>query len=557
MICILLLGALSGCQKNESATQLSPEPTAEPTVEPVDPYAEIETAEIKTGRHEREEGYPNPFKTHYVEIPHAAVHMEDAIFEESTLREAGKTIAEDMQTVADALGEAPEKVTVYLVQHMDRPIFLNEHVICAVDDLLSGAYREALCGACYGLSTPWKQVGLAAYIFGIPDERGLKEYYSDEAHALTASCAAMYLLEGFADEQTAEAARKTAQSMTLYLLSNGGLPAMKSVVSTAEFLPEWQAYIGINVPIVLPEGSEYAGTVTAVSDRLYRCIVRRDHTTFLLEKDSFADAPDDLYRFLCAFFSGAEMVLDKIRTELPGYTALAEERFSSPITIVLMPESVGSSGTSGPNRMDVHRGDLALHELVHALLWTDINELLHEQLTYLWQNEAIAQYFSLSAITFAFPTTEYDSFEAMAEEWFSEEFKTDPDYVTALWNVYCAAKAENAAASDAVRDDYAWQSAIGICGLLVENDPLEDRFRTFAEIYGYKPKDADGLGLTYEEAMVFMEYLFDRFGRETVVDAYMNRIPFTEALGESYSELLRDCITYLTETYGPLLADGN
>ena len=90
---------------------------------------------------------------------------------------------------------------------------------------------------------------------------------------------------------------------------------------------------------------------------------------------------------------------------------------------------------------------------------------------------------------------------------------------------------------------------------MFENDPLEASERTVAEMYGYKTEEADGLELTYEEALIFMEYLFDRFGTETVVDAYMNEVPFAEAFGREYAELYVDCIAYLNETYGSLLAD--
>ena len=553
-VAVLLLCAVFGCSgtaKEGSASERVSKPaaasTAEPTAEPA--------AEIKTGVHEREEGYPNPFKTHYIETETAIVHMEDAIFEETVLRESADTIAADMHTIGDVLGEATEKVTVYLAEHVNRPVLLNGHIICTVDDLCSGTYREALCGASCGLMIPWKQIGLAAYVFGGIDESGLVEYYADRTHALTASCAAMYLLDGFAGTKTAEAARKTAQSMTLFLLNSGSLSALQSVVSTAEILPAWQAKLGIETPIELPAGSEYAGTVTADDDAVYLCIVRRGNTVFRLEKDCFCDTPDDLYRFLCAYFTGEALVLDKIRSELPGYAALAEERLSSPLVIVLISESYGQSGGPMPDRLALHEGDLAPHELVHKLLWTDINSHDQEQMLRVWQSEAIAEHFSLEAITLAFPEPEREGFDAFIEEWFSEEWKTDPDYCKAFWNVYCAEKEQNALTANGIRDEYAWQSAIGVCGLLFENDPLKASERTVAEKYGYKPEEADGLELTYEEALIFMEYLFDRFGTETVVDAYMNEVPFAEAFGREYAELYADCIAYLNETYGSLLAD--
>ena len=189
------------------------------------------------------------------------------------------------------------------------------------------------------------------------------------------------------------------------------------------------------------------------------------------------------------------------------------------------------------------------------LLWTDVNERSREELPRLWQNEAIAEHFSLAAITAAFPEPDYDGFDALIGDLLSEEWETDPAYCTALWIVYRAKKAENAIAPDAIWDEYAWRSAIGVCGLLIENDPLEDPNRTVAAMYGYKPEDADGFALTYEEAMVFMEYLFGRFGTETVVNAYMDGVPFADAFGADYEDLFGDCIAHLRETCGALIAD--
>ena len=66
-------------------------------------------------------------------------------------------------------------------------------------------------------------------------------------------------------------------------------------------------------------------------------------------------------------------------------------------------------------------------------------------------------------------------------------------------------------------------------------------------------KTTDGNALSYEEAMVVLEYLFDTYGTDTIADCMMNNRTLSEMCGKDYPELYQDCIAYLWETYGHLI----
>ena len=553
---ILIFGLLFGCsgttQHDLTSDTHSPATaeTANPTPEPTpDPAAMIAEAEIREGRHEREEGYPNPFKTHMLETDFIAVHMEDAIFEEPALREAAGTVAADLHTIEERVGETPEKVTVFLVQRMDRPMLINGHVICTTEDLNSGAYREALCGACYQLAVQWKQVGLCAFVFGTVDESGLSEYYADEAHALTASCAAVYLLPTVTDEETLDAARKTAQSITAYILETGGISALQSIASTAEVLPAWQEKLGIETPIVLPNGHEKADAMTTEDNRSFLCVIHMDNITIRVEKGSFAETAEEFYTFACKFWYGAGVEMETIRTEIPGVLDIAEERFAQPITIRFTQPGI-INWTDGFTIYLV--GDKAVwHELMHVMLIYGKND----QETY-WLCEAIADYFSQDAASFAItmpdPAEEEDLFVPDAGR--EEALQI---FLHHMWNVYRYLRTHESVIPEGLYDVKAINRAEGICCLLLGNPWGAGSTVGGARGYGYEggPKETDGKGLSYTEATVLFKYRADTYGIETVVQGYLNGTPLSETYGKEYPELYQDCIAYITETYGSLLAD--
>ena len=170
IVCLAAFFSLFGCRPAQE-TAHEKTPAAEPAPEPTsDPAAIIAEAEILEGRHEREKDYSSPFKTHYIDTLYAAVHLENgADYSEDTLRTIARSVLTDVLAIRARTGETTDKVTVYVVQRMlkEKPVLLGDRLFCTAADLESGAYREALCGACFGLAIPWKQTGLYEYVFGI------------------------------------------------------------------------------------------------------------------------------------------------------------------------------------------------------------------------------------------------------------------------------------------------------------------------------------------------------------------------------------------------------
>ena len=554
---LLLFGAAFGCsrtaQNNEITSEPTSEPTAAPTAEPTpEPAALIAEAEIADGRHNREKGFPAPFQTRYIDTPYAAVHLENgASGSDETLRAIAETVVSDVLAIGARTGEKPEKVTVYVVERMlkKRPVLLRDCVFCTMPDIESGVYREALCGACYGLPTPWKQVGLKAYVFGAVDESGLKAYYADEAHALTASCAAVYFLPDVAEEETVNAAVKTAASLTAFVLESEGFDAFQRVVSTAEILPAWQAALGIETPLTLPEGHAQAAAMTAESDTKYRCVIHTDSLTINVSEGSFAQTPDELYAFVCKLYYGMEYVFGQIREEIPSYAKLAETRFSEGLTIDLSVPTQNKPSLASTQSIWLVKESAVWHEIVHVILDPYTGSDLW------WVCEALAEHYSRRAVSNAIPwedVADFDDAFPNASEMSGKAYT----FWKTVWPVIRLETESNETLSEGLYDDRARERALGIGELLLPDNPLawgED-----ISVAGARGRDAgdpktDGNGLSYSESMVLLEYLFDSFGPETVMTVYMNGRPISEICGKDYTELYAACVAHLNETYGALL----
>lgn len=548
LICLLML---SGCAK-ESGTEV-PGSSSSPVP---DPLAYVDEANIKDGRHPREEGWKNPFDTRFIDTPLAEVHVEKGGSSDSDLLSLAGTVVSDIRTISSFTGEEPRKIAVYAVNNLlrDRALPLDDHLFCTAADIESGAYREALIGACFDVPEVWKQVGLAELIFGEPDESGLKEYYSDEAHALTASCAAVYFIPEIAGEDALSAARQTAAGVAAFILDTGGFDALKAAQSTAEALPAWAEKLGFDAP-VLPEGNAETAAMTAYIDRIPSrlCVMKIGNITMTVKNGAFAQTADELYAFACRFFVGADIVLRQIGEEAPFLSDIANEHFRAPFTINIVddPTQSGISTTWG-DTIDLRYESSVWHELVHWLLWKGDDDT-----STMWLQESAAEHFSYNAKSLArrFPEDRDEDRAYYMNAELSDDARSF--YLQALDLYYGEREKDTSIPSDIV--DYRMLSrATAICTLLLEYDPMENYAgASLAGARGMKAgqKAKDPTALSYFEAALLLDYLFDTCGSENVMRGYWDNAPLKDICGMDYPELYQDFIASLREEYGEFFSD--
>lgn len=534
----LLIAAMlfTGCA---TPSPITPEATKEPF--------SVQDAEITESSHPREDGFKNPFKTRMIDTPYASVHMEAGEnYSDESLRAFAGAVYNDILSVAAFTGETPRKITLYAAGNIqrDRAILLGDHIICEISDAESRAYREALIGACYDIPITWVQVGLAENVFGSPDASGLAEYYRDEAHALTASCAAVYFISGVADDETVKAARATAADLAAFVLETEGFSALKAIESPARVLPAWAKKLGIEAP-VLPDGNEKAAVMTGFKDRIPGrvCVMRFNNITMNVSKGGFAQTADELYAFACRFFVGADIVLAQIEEEAPFLYELASEHYSSPFTINFVDDPTNNGiSTAWGDDIDLRYQAPAWHELVHWLLFgTPWN----------WLHEAAAEHFSYRAMSVALEAS-FDEEEQRA--YFDDPELSDEDraFFDRVLTLYAAERGSEIPSG--LLDYGAYRRSIAICSLLLEYDPLGVDY-SIAGVAGRKSEEkaTDPGALSYYEAAVFLDYLIDTYGAENVLSYFLNGGSPEDACGKPYPELFGDFMDYLRESYPQLV----
>lgn len=544
----LLLGLLAGCGLTESTLE--------------ERISRIDRRSISASSHEREEDYPAAFETRVLKTPYFTFEAEKGLFDDEEMRVLARKICTDLYTVETEMGKAPDKVTVYVVASTigDRPRSAGKSVFCTAEDVRGSDYRPSLLAAGYGLEAEWQEIALADRVFGGGlDDGPLTAYYADPDHALTSSLAAVYFHPETADEETMDAARRTAASLTDYILYKRGFDAFCRDSDPAKYLGEWRERMGLDLPDY-PAGSDRAVLMRLESSRNYRCVLRGENLTVNVERDSWAATADEIFRWQCDYYAGMDLVTDRIREELPDFAQEAEKRLEEPLTIYLTDWLTGHSYANLDRReIRLSRPENTWHEAVHILLpMPDAAPDLR------WQSEALADHYSLFVASRLTPRDDIsrglDAYrETFREITGTEEGEDDLTFHESVWNVYQALRDPAAETYD---DLEAYGRAYGICSLLL-SDIHRDQYRVLYDgSVGSKvgektgDKSTDGNGLNYSEAMVIAEYLAQQAGWEKVAENYRQAAPLKEAYGMDYPALYEEACAWLRATYGDLLSAG-
>ena len=522
--------------------------------------AQVDGAPVAEGGHEREEDYAAAFRTHWLTVGPLTVHMENRIYEETLLRDEARELLRALAAMERATGAAPGELAVYIVGELagGRPVAAEGKVFCTLRDFDSGGAYEALAGAAYGLPAQWQRVGLAAWVFGEASDEGLRAWYADGAHALTASCSALHLSDALSDGETVRAARDTARSLCAYLIENEGFAAFRETADPAAILPAWAESLGITPAPSLPEGSAALAELRVEEARNYRCILRvQNYSVYVADVDWLPDT-DGLYLWLCALFAGMERVEERIRAEAPSAAAHAAERLAEPVRIVFTDEKNSISGghvsftNYERNEIMLTELDAIWHEMTHLLLEHPGNRELD------WECEAVAQHFSGAWKDYPYRLnrflTDYEAFRPCL----AEAFEEDEALLQGVWALY-RSLAEPDRLEDGDLD--AFYRACGVTTLLLyERGVRPEGYgllgRSVAEVYGARSapdlKSDEGNALSYLEAQVFLEFLAEKYGMDAVIDAYLKGLGLGEAFGLGYPELYAEAVSAYAARYGAL-----
>ena len=552
VICIAAI-MICGCAGKQPT---APAETAAPT----EAAFSAADAEIFESSHKREEGYSAVFKTHAIETPLFTVHMENDVFGEDALRGAAQKLFEEAEAIIARTGEEPSIENVYIIKQRlsSTPILLGNNVFTTADEFAADEHRDALLEAGWELSAKWQRAGLAEYVFGdAPDESGLSEYYSDPAHALTASCAEIYLSPVLAGEEVSDIARKTAISLAAFIMDNGGFDAFRGAVSPAEQLPAWFAHIGVG-GAPLPAGNEAAARMKIIPGSRWLCSLAVDNFTINVTEEGWTKDPDEIYVFVCSMFDGFDVLKAKLYSELPSEKELIEERFNEEFTVDFAdPITTATYATIGRNIITLTQPGAIWHEMLHLVLRQKAYDLsVH------WLNEAISEYFSNDIMDAYYPTDYICGGEEKLMDFFEEisghgPAESDVVFLKSMYALYSELKTYEGNDRD---ETMAFELAHGVCSLLldgVQRTQMRNKYdRSVAEKIASSQGEItrDGNALSYPQSLAMLLYLGEEYGIEHIVSGYIHNVSLMEMTGKEYPQMYAEALAYYGELYGALMA---
>ena len=300
-----------------------------------------------------------------------------------------------------------------------------------------------------------------------------------------------------------------------------------------------------------PTGSADAAELTIGMKKGAVCELKVNNLTVTITESSWLLDSDGLYKWFCSFFAGMDMVLEQIAQEAPSALAIAERRYSEPVSIIFGDSNSATYTYPAQNRILLTREDAIWHEMVHLLLEENVVRKEQE-----WIEEALAEHFSYVARTHYAPTRYYsENFEAYLrffEEVSGKEAEAD-DMVfhQQVWDLYQTFRTETD-----IDDTEAYCRAYGTISLITEGKLKRTQVRmlydrSIASKRGQEAgeKKYGGSALNYPEAVVLLEYLGDKYGMDALIEAFVNGNSLETTFGISYPELYQAAIDYYAQQY--------
>lgn len=514
--------------------------------EQTDAKSSIDESEpFMEGKHPRTETYAAEFDTMCKNYESLTVQIAADIFEEDSGEAIYEQVQSDYCLLLEAVKDMEPELTVYVVEQTidGKPQVFENELFCSKDDIESGAYRTYLAKSCLRLHSMWQCIGLSDALFLSEEEKNqidtdkLREYYSDSENKNTMSLFPSYFVEEFADEETRTAAEDTAYLLTQYILDNHGLDEYLMNGENVAYRNEWLDSIGVEE--ALPWTNEDMQNISNIDFTItaYQpLIVTIDTWNFYLEPTDWLVTAEDAYLFVKDSMDGYPLLLQKFKDCGIDDIPVVAENLKKDKTIRLK-NSTSTYSNAGQSTVTIRHPYDIWHEMVHVL----IPLALQNKNT--WLNEGLAEYFSRPIqaqsahnsaewreAVFAYLTDE-------DAEWETEGMLSFKEHMIQLYEKQMGglpAKAEEVdtaffydmlAKSKALKRDVE-------AGMPIADLP--------SYAHGYKSNDSTSpeevaSALSYVEAYLFVQYLIEKYGAESVITLTAGH-SFETAFGSSYQE---------------------
>lgn len=515
----------------------------------VDPQ-KITSSDFLDSQHLRDKEYGATFQTKVVTLDNLNIHFATTIFDETTSPELVKQIAADYASLAELDAGLAQPVDIYLVGETitGQSVLTSSGLFCTPESVQDGTYRPFLTALTFDLTPWWQCVGLSRIVFEettvSSDElvNRLESYYASARKPYLLTLSPLYFIENFNDAETMMLADQSAQSLSEYILSQHDVKTFLTEGNNMEYRSEWLKELGVTVDtemiemISSPEAI-HLSSVPMISANKASLVIEEHNFRLNLQSVDWMPTADDASFFVVDFYQSVDQLFSYLKENAPKHYETLQQPDYRQISVSVFDSDAGDHSFAkldGSDAIVLAHAD-ALHELTHCLI--PVNDATEKR----WLSEGLTTYLSSLYLSYEIAPQYIDPF---ANE--EEIAKLKSPYIECsrkIANRYEQMNGQDI--SEIYRTEhpiFLIYQAIGYEAILHPETFQGIQFPIATQSVDQRAGVSSGYvgnQLSYLESMVFVQYLVEKHGLDTMIEAEMDN--------NAYHELFPDAAAFQAE----------
>lgn len=323
------------------------------------------------GKHQRREDYMASFRTMSVALDGLEIIFAADVYDEALSPAIAEEIAETYYSISSYAPDRAAQLKIYVVSLTSTggPVLIKDRLYVSDSAVESGEYKPWLVSCVYDIRDWWRCVGLSLLSSGYEPYEIHELEYAKGSNLL--SLHPCYFLDAFADETTQTLAKHTALALTQYIVSEKGFYTFLDSGNNISFRAEWLESIGLQYDLSIfeaPAALRLENMSFSYTDDIPMILSEKDFKLNIHNVDWLGDS-EGAYAVLLDFSDGVEKLYKHLENEAPTFYAHLID--NSDITAVQFRNSdYPTSSRASMLKSEAIVTDDAdlLHEIVHTFM---------------------------------------------------------------------------------------------------------------------------------------------------------------------------------------------
>ena len=503
---------------------------------------DLTSSDFVDGNHSRGSEYLAAFKTKTATLDGINIHFASNVFDEMESPSIAETIYEFYYSIYSLGVETIDEIDLYLVSATTTggPVQLANKLYLTTDYIESGEYKAYLISVIYGLNSWWQCKALAELV-SVPEEdvtiaADLDDYLEKFEDSYILSLHPCYFVHDFADDDTCNIANRAATALARFIIDEYGVDTFIHDGNNIAYRRAWLKSMGISADTAWldTDGAKRMDTMRfSVTDDVPMVLSDEDFRLNINSTD-WINTSDEVYFFLLEFCDGVEKLYRRFEEEAPRfYTNLKDD--TDVTTVHFRNSNNPTTSVASMLKAEAIATDDAdvFHEIVHTFMPRASGEEAS------WLCEGLVTYLTAPYVSYYMDSVVVDS---ITQDW---EGDTQEDIFFRSEIVKYYELLNNCKISDILYEKqpiykvYEASAYAAFANPKIKSTPAAtEPIRSSYGLKGTYP----GNELSYCQSMIFVDYLVEKYGLDTLIEAEMNResyfalFPNAEVFNEEFSD---------------------